>query len=163
MKTACSTIAIICLLSSIVLCEHVCFFCAFFDVLLVLFCDHALINYSMEQSPSWEVNWFSDSQEIPHILWNLKVHNRIHKCPPPVVSWASSIQSIPPHCSSLKNHLNIILPFMPGSPKWPLSLRLCHQNPVYTSPLSRTHYMPRPSHSSQILSPKPYWVRSTVH
>ena len=26
----------------------------------------------MEQSPSWEANWFSASQEIPCILWNLK-------------------------------------------------------------------------------------------
>ena len=38
----------------------------------------------MEQSPSWEANWFSASQEIPRILWNPKVHYRIHKCPPPV-------------------------------------------------------------------------------
>ena len=33
--------------------------------------------YSMEQSPSWEVNWFSVSQEIPWILWNPKV-NPVH-------------------------------------------------------------------------------------
>jgi hypothetical protein len=33
----------------------------------------------MEHSPTWEANWFSASQEIPHLLRNLKVHCRIHK------------------------------------------------------------------------------------
>ena len=42
---------------------------------------------------------------------------------------------------------------MPGSPKWPLSLRFPHQNPVYTSPLPHTRYMPRPSHYSQFDHP----------
>jgi len=41
-----------------------------------------LLTYSMEQSPSWEANWSAASQEIPHILWNPKVHYSIHKCPP---------------------------------------------------------------------------------
>jgi len=36
---------------------------------------------SLEQSSFADANWFSASQEVPCILWNLKVHYRIHKCP----------------------------------------------------------------------------------
>jgi len=38
----------------------------------------------MVQSPSWAANWFAASQEIPHILQNLKVHYRTHKRPPTI-------------------------------------------------------------------------------
>ena len=48
------------------------------------FLHSSLLPYSMEQSPSWEANWFSACHEIPCILWNPKVHYHIYKCPPPV-------------------------------------------------------------------------------
>ena len=110
-----------------------------------------LITYlltSWSRVLTWEANWFSASQEIPRILWNPKVHYRIHKCLPPVPILCQFDPFHTPTSHCLKIYLNIILPSMPGSPKWSLSFRFPHRNPVYVSPLLHTHYMPRPSHSS---------------
>ena len=107
-----------------------------------------LLTYCTEQNPSWEANQFPASQEIPHILWNPKVHYHIHKCLPPVPTLSQLNPVLTSTSYFLKIHLNIILPSMPGSPKWFLSLRFPHQNPVNASALPHSCYMPLPPHSS---------------
>ena len=92
----------------------------------------------MVQSPSWEANWFSDSQEIPRSLWNPKVHYRIHKCPPPVPVLSQLDPVHTPTSKILSIHLNIFLPSTPGSSKWSLPLRFPNKV-LYTPLLSPIH------------------------
>jgi len=111
-----------------------------------------LLTHSTEQSPYWEADRFSASQEIPHTLWNPKIHYRIHKCPPPDPILG---QLDPVHATTsqfLKIHLNIIFPSTPGSSKWSFSLRFPHQNPVCTSALPLTCYIHRPFHFSNFIT-----------
>jgi hypothetical protein len=79
----------------------------------------------MEQSPSWQANMSSATQEIPRILWNPTVHNHIHKNPP----YASVLSQIDPvhvpHPTSLRSVLILSSP-LPESSEWSHSLRFPH-------------------------------------
>ena len=117
-----------------------------------------LLTYSIQQSP-WEANRFSDSQEIPRILWNPKVHYRIRKCLLSQ-SWASTIQFIPPYPNSwisiliLSSHLLLGLSgvlFPSGFPTKSLYMPLLSPYVLHVPPIS----------FFSIWSPEQYWVRST--
>ena len=123
-----------------------------------------LLTCSLEQSPSWEADWYSATQKIPHILWNPKVHYRTHKCPSPVPILSQLDPVHTPTSYFLKIHLNIILP----STYWvsqvvSLSLRFAHQNLVYASPIPSYALHVPPISFFSILSPEQYWLRRTHH
>ena len=97
----------------------------------------------MEQSPSWEANRFAASQEIPRILWNPKVHYRIHNCPPPVpiLGQLDPVHTHPTSWRSiliLSSHLRLGLPsglFPSGSP----TKTLCTPLPTLIRATCPTH------------------------
>ena len=79
----------------------------------------------MEQSPSWEANSPSASQEISRILWNPNVHYRVHKSSPhiPILNQINLIYAPIPLLEDpfliLSSHLRLGLPsglLPPGIP-----------------------------------------------
>jgi hypothetical protein len=75
-----------------------------------------LLTHSTQHSPSWEANRFAVSQEFPCILWNPKVHYRIHKCPPTISILSQLSQSISPYLTSLRSALMLFSHLRLGLP-----------------------------------------------
>ena len=56
-----------------------------------------LLTYSMEQSPSWEANRFFGQSNSPHFMEPLRFITAFTSACHLSLSWARSIQSMPPH------------------------------------------------------------------
>jgi hypothetical protein len=100
------------------------------------------ITNSMEQSLSWEAYSHSAGAEIPRLLWNPKVHYRIHNSRPlgPALYRTNPVHTFPPR---------FLLP-TPGSYEWSLPTKF-PTKVFYAFLSSHACYTPHPSHPSYLM------------
>ena len=87
-----------------------------------------------------------------------------HSQVPAICPYPEPARSSPtPTSHFLKIHLNIILPYTPGSSKWHVSLRFPYQKPVYTSAVPHYVLHAPPISFLSILTPDQFLVNSPGH
>jgi hypothetical protein len=107
----------------------------------------------MELSRSWEAASCAVTQEFPNILWNLKVHNRVHKNPVLVLilSQIKPAHTTPSYLRcililSTQLHLLLGLPSGLFPSYFPTNILCAFLYPMCIPFLSHSGYMPCPSH-----------------
>jgi len=92
----------------------------------------------MEQIPPWKSNSRSASQEVPHQLWNPKIHYHVHKSLPPVpiLSQMNPFHTFIP-CLRRLILVNIVILSRPWSLKWSSHFRFSDYN------FARISHLPR--------------------
>ena len=100
---------------------------------------------------SWEINSSSASQEILHVLWESKVHFRVHKTRPtiPVLSQMNPVRVLPSYFFKIRSDV------VPTAPDFQVVsfLQVPPPNSVCMSRLLHTCSMTHPSHSSRQYRP----------
>jgi hypothetical protein len=79
----------------------------------------------MELNRSWEATSCAVTQQIPSILWNPKVHYRVHNSPPlvPILSQINPIHPIPLRLIwMLSTHLRLGLPTGQDPSDFPINI-----------------------------------------
>jgi hypothetical protein len=111
-----------------------------------------LLTNSMEQSPSLKANRSQLVKKFPAVYGTRKFITAFTSARQLSLSWASSIQSVPPHPTSWRLILIVSSHICHGIPSGLFLSRFPHQNPVYA--IHSTFYMPRPSNSFRFDHPK---------
>lgn len=95
----------------------------------------------MVHNPCWEADNLIDGQETLQLLWNPKVHYRIHKILPldPILIQLIPAQNLTTYFLNI--HFNIILPY---TLSWSLPFSLSAWNAIYISYLRKVLYTPLP-------------------
>jgi len=110
----------------------------------------------LHEAESFLRSHYSPSQEISHLLWNLKVHYHVHKnlLLTHILSQMNPVHMLPPYFH--KFHSDII-PSTPRSSKWSHRFTFYNQNTVCISPLYHACYMFHPSHPPSFDHPNNIW------